>query len=282
MKILFFATLFVAYASNTQRLLGALAKRRSNDGTLQSYRDVLELLGQFHASLADISLKSTQNTKNFEIQGDNFGTINQTIYKVYNKKTGKRGRRRLRRDIETILRNSNGIVDSQNKRLSADAIFETIQGLVDSQERQYETGESTVSPTTLEVTSAEASTTDKEHNDVFPFKITPCPKCRIINGKIDCQMKFGGEICQTHQVCSINLRSRAGQLLKIESRCKNETACLDEKLQNGNEKRWGQCKPKSFKFSLCRQCCRGDCQAKLNDIAILWYKQVSWNKNLLA
>ena len=282
MKFIIFATICLAYASNTQRLLGALAKQRSSEGTLQTYRDILELLGQFHASLGDISLKSTENTKNLQINGNNFGTVNQTIYKVYNRKTGKRGRRRLRRDIETILRNSDGIVDNQNKRLSADAIFETIQGLIDSQEKQYETGESTVSPTTLEVTSAEVGTTDKEHNDVFPFKITPCPKCRIINGKIDCQMKFGGAVCQPHQVCSINLRSRGGKLLKLESKCKNETACLDEKLQNGSERKWGQCKPRSYKFSLCRQCCRGDCEAKLNDIESLWYKQISWNKNLLA
>merc|ERR1711897_32534 len=46
----------------------------------------------------------------------------------------KRGKRKVRREIEIILRNANGVTDANKRKLTADDILDMIEDLVNKQE----------------------------------------------------------------------------------------------------------------------------------------------------
>jgi len=300
MKLLLLFTFLTVNALKTQKLLGELTRQRSPT----TGAEVIELLAQFYGGLNGIGLKQSNEInvngdisgdQNILMNGDNLGTINQTIYNIY--KGDKRGRRKLRREIEVILRNANGVVDSNKRRLTTDDILDMIEELVNKDQFmandainwpvapvEVEEHESTeVLPSRNIEQSLEE--TDEEHQSFVPFapEVTVCPRCQIINGQIDCRMSSGDVVCRHDQVCSLNMRSRGGQLVKVETQCKEPNTCAIEQGQNGNVNQWNQCRPRSgFHISsLCRQCCRGDCQSKLSTLRTDWYRLKEWNTNLL-
>ena len=332
MRFLLLLALYSSQATATLKLLGALAKERSLDGTLETGEDVIELIAQFHYGLGGIELKQSNEitvggdisgNQNILMNGDNLGTINQTIYQLYRgkRKGNKRGKRKIRREIEIILRNANGVTDENKRKLTTDDILEMIEDLVNKQEmmndatswvrplpeeeeeEEIEIKETTTSqpkttkksrttnmPETTpksiitEESKADRNTDkDSEHADLFQFEMTTCPKCRIINGKIDCRMGLGGTVCPIGYFCSLNMRSRGGQLITVETQCKEPKACLIEQSQNTRGSRPGQCTPRAgiHISSLCRQCCRGDCEKKLSTLKTRWFYPKNWNANLI-
>merc|ERR1711933_390222 len=145
MRFLLLLALYSSQVTATLKLLGALAKQRSQDGTLETGQDVIELIAQYHYGLSGIELKQSNEisvggdisgNQNILMNGDNLGTINQTIYQVYRgkRKGNKRGKRKVRREIEIILRNTNGVTDGNKKKLTADDILDMIEDLVNKQE----------------------------------------------------------------------------------------------------------------------------------------------------
>ena len=68
--------------------------------------------------------------------------------------------------------------------------------------------------------------------------------------------------CQSNQVCMTEIRQRDGELFNICMRCKERTACQNQR-KNNFQGRNGQCRP-SPKWkpiagpSVCRQCCDTD------------------------
>lgn len=330
MRILLLLALYSSQATATLKLLGALAKQRSQDGTLETGQDVIELIAQYHYGLSDIELKQSNEitvggdisgNQNILMNGNNLGTINQTIYQIYRgkRKGNKRGNRKVRREIEVILRNANGITDGNKKKLTADDILDMIEDLVNKQEMMNDATEwvrplpeeeeeeeieeittpksDTIKPsratetpetepqtrTTDEPKTDRNTETDSEHANQFQFSMTTCPNCRIVNGQIDCRMELGGTVCQIGQYCSLNMRSRGGQLIKVETQCKDPNTCLIEQSQNTRGSQPGQCTPRAgiHVSSLCRQCCRGDCEKKLSTLKTNWFLPKNWNANLI-
>jgi len=330
MRILLLLALYSSQATATLKLLGALAKQRSQDGTLETGQDVIELIAQYHYRLSDIELKQSNEitvggdisgNQNILMNGNNLGTINQTIYQIYRgkRKGNKRGNRKVRREIEVILRNANGITDGNKKKLTADDILDMIEDLVNKQEMMNDATEwvrplpeeeeeeeieeittpksDTIKPsratetpetepqtrTTDEPKTDRNTETDSEHANQFQFSMTTCPNCRIVNGQIDCRMELGGTVCQIGQYCSLNMRSRGGQLIKVETQCKDPNTCLIEQSQNTRGSQPGQCTPRAgiHVSSLCRQCCRGDCEKKLSTLKTNWFLPKNWNANLI-
>ena len=299
MKHLLLFTLFAVDGLKTQKLLGALTRERSPT----TGAEVIELLAQFYGGLNGVELKQSNEitingdisgNQNILMNGDNLGTINQTIYNIY--KGSKRGGRKLRREIEVILRNANDVVDSNKRKLTTDDILDMIEDLVNNEQtmmndaipwtaspEEVEEQEPTesVPPRNLE----QPSQTDEEYQSFVPFahEVTICPRCQIINGQIDCRMSSDDVVCRHDQVCSLNMRSRGGHLVKVETQCKEPSTCAIEQSQNGNGNQWNQCRPRSgFHISsLCRQCCRGDCKSKLSTLKTNWYRLKEWNTNLM-
>jgi len=299
MKLLLLLTFLAIDAIKTQKLLSALTKQHSPT----TGAEVIELLAQFYGGLDGIELKQSNEIiingdisgdQNILMNGNNLGTISQTIYNIY--KGNKRGKRKLRREIEVILRNANGLVADSNKRkLKTDDILDMIEDLVNTDKSMVndainwtssplEIEEEKVESETVSSSTAEKSSEiDEEHQSHVPFspEITTCPKCQITNGQIDCRLS--SVVCRHDQVCSLNMRSRGGQLVKVETQCKEPTTCAIEQNQNGNDNQWNQCRPQSgFHISsLCRQCCRGDCESKFSTLKTNWYRLKEWNTNLV-
>merc|ERR1712176_606246 len=327
MRFLLLLALYGSQVTATLKLLGALAKQRSLDGTLETGQDVIELIAQYHYGLNDIELKQTNEisvggdisgNQNILMNGDNLGTINQTIYQVYRgkRKGNKRGKRKVRREIEIILRNANGVTDGKRKKLTADDILDMIEDLVNKQEMMNDATEwvrplpeeeeeeieeittpkleTTEKPRTIKtpettrklITTEEPETdrnTDSEHANSFQLEMTTCPNCRIVNGQLDCRMELGGTVCRIGQLCSLNMRSRGGEPIKVETQCKEPNTCLIEQSQNTRGSQPGQCTPRAgiHVSSLCRQCCRGDCEKKFSTLKTNWFYPKNWDANLI-